>query len=700
MRIFKPIIYFMNRLKYIGKFSVIGGALVIPIIVMMFMLLSDMNQNVSSLEKRQAGAEYNQLLKDFLQDVQQHRAMSVGYLNGDNSYKQKMEDKQEETAKDIQKITDFHKESKEKIQDKDVWNTLENNWKEIESNVNNMTSSEATQVHIEYIQILLDYIAEIAESSDLLVTESTEEMYLASITVQTLPNLTESLGQVRAYGVGAITSGKISEDQKLNLIKLNALINESSTTLAHQMEVMMNDNALNKSFNIINEESEKGITEFLDVLENKVIGASKISMSSDEYYNLATETIDKVFSLYDASINQSVEDMHKEVDSVQLYRTIMISAIIIIFLLVIYSFIGFYLAIRNNILKLKNVAVSVAEGDLTKEVSLETNDEMKDIEKAFNAMVTSLRQLVNQINNNAEQVAASAEELNASSEQTTKATENVASAIQQVSSGAEIQMNGINENSTALEEISIGVQRIAENSSVVSDLTTQTAKYADEGAKSIEHNVSQMNNIYSSVTESNQIIKALYDRSQEIEKILDVIRGIADQTNLLALNASIEAARAGEHGKGFAVVAEEVRKLAEQSHTSSLQIANLIGDIQKDTEKTVEVMSNVTKDVESGLDISKNTSIKFVQILEGMKEIAPQIEEVSATAQQMSAGTQQVVAGVEEVANISKENTVVAEGVAASTQEQLASMEEISSSANALTKMAEELQEMVGKFNI
>ncbi|WP_419095855.1 methyl-accepting chemotaxis protein [Halalkalibacter suaedae] len=261
-------------------------------------------------------------------------------------------------------------------------------------------------------------------------------------------------------------------------------------------------------------------------------------------------------------------------------------------------------------------------------------------------------------------------------------------------------MSGISESSKALEEIAIGVQRIAENSSSVSELTVQTAELADEGAKSIELNVNQMNSIYASATESSQIIKALYDSSQEIGKILDVIKGIADQTNLLALNASIEAARAGEHGKGFAVVADEVRKLAEQSQASSLQIADLIKGIQIDTEKSVEVMKGVTTNVDSGLTISKQAADKFVQIVKGMNIITPQIEEVSVTAQQMSAGTQQVVAGVGEIATISKENAVTSDEVVASTQEQLASMEEISASANALTQMAEELQEVVKTFKV
>ena len=699
MKFFKPITYIMNRLKFVGKFSLIGGLLAIPILVLTFILVTDINENLNILEKRQTGSKYSQLLKDLIQDVQQHRALAVGLLGGDASFKEEMESKQEEILKDFKEIDQFEKNLKSK--NSEELNKIKNNWDEIKSTVENVNVSEATEIHTQLIQTLLEFSLQVSEKSGSMLTDTKEEMNLARSTIQTLPTLTERLGQIRAYGMEVIASDIPEGDSIIKLISLGALVEESLKDLNYEIEILKNDGDFGNSLNELNSDVQEDTEQFLGLVENElVLKSANTSINSEEFYNAATTVINKNFDIYEKNVNQLIERMDKDVKELENTRTVMISSIILLFLLVIYGFVGFYISIRNNIVKLKTVAVEVAEGDLTKVVSLNTKDEMDDVEKAFNSMIHSLRHLVNQINKNAEQVAASSEELTASSEQTTKATEYVANAIQQVSSGAEMQMNGINENSRALEEISIGVQRIAENSSGVADLTVQTAEYAEDGTKSIELNVSQMTNIHSSVAESNQIVKTLHDRSREIGKILDAIKGIADQTNLLALNASIEAARAGEHGKGFAVVAEEVRKLAEQSQTFSLQIADLILGIQNDTEKTVNVMTAVNENVESGLTISRQTADKFAQILQGMKEIAPQIEEISSTAEQMSAGTQQVVASVIEIANISRENSGTSEEVVASTQEQLAAMEDITSSANDLTQMAEELQELVKTFKI
>jgi len=208
-----------------------------------------------------------------------------------------------------------------------------------------------------------------------------------------------------------------------------------------------------------------------------------------------------------------------------------------------------------------------------------------------------------------------------------------------------------------------------------------------------------MQSIHVSVTESNQKIQTLHERSQQITSILDVITGIADQTNLLALNAAIEAARAGEHGKGFAVVADEVKKLAEQSQTSAKQIFELIHSIQLETEQSVTIMAKVSEDVQNGLQVSDEAISKFQVILTSMNDIMPKMNEVSSASDQMSASVQEVAAITEDLAFSAQGNATASEDVAASTEEQLASMEEINASAQALAHMADELKQLISQFN-
>ena len=122
-----------------------------------------------------------------------------------------------------------------------------------------------------------------------------------------------------------------------------------------------------------------------------------------------------------------------------------------------------------------------------------------------------------------------------------------------------------------------------------------------------------MQSIHHSVSQSDNVIKLLDKKSQQIGSILEAIQNIAEQTNLLALNAAIEAARAGEQGRGFAIVADEVRKLAEQSSESSMEIGSLIKEIQADVHETVKAMNEVGVEVQSGIKVANDTKQSFMR---------------------------------------------------------------------------------------
>ncbi|MCT1902131.1 methyl-accepting chemotaxis protein [Oceanobacillus sojae] len=359
------------------------------------------------------------------------------------------------------------------------------------------------------------------------------------------------------------------------------------------------------------------------------------------------------------------------------------------------------LLIRSVIRPIKEIrekAEIISTGDLTQSVEVKTNDEIGQLGNAFNNMGESLRELVRDVELNAQQVAASAEELNANADQMTSSSEQVSLAIQEVSSSAEHQLSGTEDGVHSLEEVSTGVGRVVESSTQVTELVQKMNTQAEVGGQAVSNTLNQMTSIQSSVENTNENISSLLERSKQVSTILNAITDISEQTNLLALNAAIEAARAGEHGKGFAVVADEVRKLAEQSKLSATQIREIITGIQTDVENAVEKMSQVTSDVNSGLDVSYDAIDKFGEIMRSSESIKPQMEEVTSISEQMAAAVGQLTETVGDLASIARNNAASSQEVAASSEEQLASMEEISASAKSLSSMAEDLSEKISKY--
>ncbi len=381
----------------------------------------------------------------------------------------------------------------------------------------------------------------------------------------------------------------------------------------------------------------------------------------------------------------------------------MISLVTIIIVLILAGLIIWWFArrIARPIQILEEEANRIASGDISDvQLNIDSNDEIGRLGKSFEQMEKNLRHLIHKILSATEQLAASSEELTASSQQSAEAANHIATSITDVAEGASEQMVAVNETSAIVNQMGTSIQQIADNASQAAAQSGQVADKAKDGDQTVKQAVVQMNQIEKTVNTSAQVVAKLGERSKEIGQIVDTISGIAGQTNLLALNAAIEAARAGEQGRGFAVVAEEVRKLAEQSQEAAKKIAELIGEIQGETDKAVVAMNDGTREVKIGAESVDAAGLAFQEIVTMVTAVSGQVKEISVAMQQISAGSERIDSSVKRIDEFSKKSAGESQNVSAAAEEQLASMEEIASSSQALAKLAQDLQSEVTKFRI
>lgn len=349
--------------------------------------------------------------------------------------------------------------------------------------------------------------------------------------------------------------------------------------------------------------------------------------------------------------------------------------------------------------QMSQAAKRISEGDLSERaVALKRKDEIGELSAAFVQMTDNMRQMIETINEHAQLVTVSAEQLKTSSGEMQHSSAEIASTVKEVATGADQQTLTMEETSRSMEEVGEGISRMAESASSIAESVEWTKQQAESGEAFVQNTVNQMQSIHSSVHHTDQVIDMLENKSRQIGSILQAIQEIASQTNLLALNAAIEAARAGEQGRGFAVVADEVRKLAEQSGSSSNQIAKLLHEIQSSIRESGDAMGKVKDEVQMGIELVKETEQNFNQILVSTSHIASQIQEMAATSEQISAGAQQITAAVQQVAYIAKETASSSQNVSDSAQGQLHTTEEVQTSAQSLSNMAEELQGLLSQF--
>ena len=330
--------------------------------------------------------------------------------------------------------------------------------------------------------------------------------------------------------------------------------------------------------------------------------------------------------------------------------------------------------------------IAQGEGDLTRRLVLNTNDEVGEMAKWFNAFVENVQRIIGSVAENARQVNEASAELNAISDQMSTGAGQTSEKANTVAASSEEMSANMNSVAAAMEEASTNVGIVATAAEEMTATIMEIAQNTEKARGITGEAVSQAGNASSQVAE-------LGTAAQEIGKVVETITEISEQVNLLALNATIEAARAGDAGKGFAVVANEIKELARQTASATGEIKSRVEGIQNSTDGTVTEIGNITRVVN--------------EVNEIVSTIAAAVEEQSVTTNEIAGNVAQAAQGIDEVnENVAQSSTVSAEisrDIAEVTQaasEISSSSAQISMSAESLNGLAQQLNDMVGRFKV
>lgn len=697
--ILKPFIAVISRLKYAQKFILLSLLFVVPLVFLLSIWLMDLQKEIEIAEKEKVGVGYIESLVPLMLNIQQHRGLANGYLNGDTASESKLVEKEAQINADIDLIGKAEAKITAELDHAESWGHIQNEWKELQAATTSLTAKDSFARHSILIRNVLDLITHAADQSGLTLDPEIDSYYLMDMMVNRLPFLIEHTGQARGQGNGILVRKKIVTDEKINLmIEKNQIENALQGIEQALVKVNGFNASLGKQLEGTGKQNVESVERFLNALDSHILNAPVMSMAPADYFAEGTKTIEDSVSLFNVVSAELSRLLDERTGTLAAYRNTMLIAIGLALLLVGLFYSAFYQNVRSTIQTLQVGVAKLAAGDLSGRLNLQTKDELRYVGDSFNLMADALNDLLRRNQEISEQVAASSQQLSAVSVESTAVMQQIALSVNSISDGAEVQQRASEENALAMNEMAVAITRIAETASEVSESASDATNGAKVGEEKLQDSLNQMNRIQKAVRNSSEIVTKLDEHSNEINSIVSVIMEISSQTHLLSLNANIEAARAGEHGRGFMVVATEVGKLAEQTTQSAKSIAALVEDVRMLVGGIVASMEETTHVTEQGLETNEEAVQAITIILNSIRVVADQIQEVSAAAQQVSAGTEQVTAAFTEMVDISKNTADETRNMAAAAEEQLASMEEVQASSEMLSASAQQLQDELGKF--
>jgi methyl-accepting chemotaxis protein len=367
-------------------------------------------------------------------------------------------------------------------------------------------------------------------------------------------------------------------------------------------------------------------------------------------------------------------------------------AIIIVFVAVSFPFVNLLeKTLTEPIDAISRIALNISKGDFSQKVHVTSNDALGELGSSFNKMMDKLRDILTETHGITKHVSESSRDIYSRNQNLKDVLSQVNLSSGELATGATQISEDVGSISSSIKDIEQKVIAYAHSTKAMNDRSEQAVQLVDKGRFAVERQGEGMKRNVDATKAVAETIEQLAKQAQGISKITRSISEIAEQTNLLSLNASIEAARAGEHGKGFAVVAQEVRKLAEESTSSTKEVFNLVHTIEQGIALAIKNMDVNQEIVSAQNDLISETEKVFQEIVGSVTFITEQISSFGRESEAMLKSAKLISAAMENISSITQQS-------AAGTQEVSASMSEQIAAVQAMVEQAEKMQQTVGQL--
>lgn len=439
-------------------------------------------------------------------------------------------------------------------------------------------------------------------------------------------------------------------------------------------------------------------TERTTLANHIVNGLSNVKDQSGSFstasYLISYDTLSNGWKLI---VQTPYASLTEELDS-----AFIIIAIFLIILILAATILGYLFAnsFSKPIIRLMQLMKTAEEGDLTVSASVKGSDEVAQLCSSFNNMMDKIKQLINQTQGVITETLTSSEILTTSTTQSVSTIQELAVAVSEIAQGTTTQALDAQKSTQDMATLAHSMENVNEK-------TTHLIANTDGAKDLIETATSTMNSLTATMNSSLEMsshictsIVELNTLNQNIEDVMKLVDSISEETNLLALNASIEAARVGEAGRGFAVVANEVRRLADESKASTVDVRTTLSTINQKMNETVSLAEKTQQTIQNQEIVVEETHSVFFNLVEILSTMTTELQDVNESIHSMQTLKDMMVGQIDSIANVTQESAASTEEVSSLAEEQHNVIGKLSTLSKELTHNMEALNQTIQAFKV
>ncbi|HDX8426958.1 methyl-accepting chemotaxis protein [Aeromonas veronii] len=639
--IFNPAIRLGNQLSFKYKFLLWSCLMLLPLAYSMTNLLGRLQDDNVQANRELAGVVNLTPVPAIEQALLTHRNLVTRHAYevdpvGDDQVKAAAQ----AVDQSLQAFADTR-------QNNPSFEVIQQGWAALQSEAGKLEVEQSNLRHDKLLTEVRHLYKHITASSSLIQDPALGTYYMVILASERLPQLRDLLAQVRDRAATIADFGLFQAEGysglrfRLDLISATLQELEADLTLLYQIEPAYRA-ALGQQTDALIQLVRQGV----ETIENKMMKDQLVQLSTKEVQALG-DKMDEAITALASQVRQRLEaDLHQRLTANQRHFWWVTAPLTVSLLLYLYLMIGAYLSLRDTVGRVRDIAARVNAQDLSQHIEIVGQDELAAISRDYNVTLETLRTLMLRVRENGVTVVESATEIEA---RTCRSQEVIAD-----------QQGETHQVATAIKELAATSQDMAGNALQAARMTQEAQNVVGQGEDVVERTIKAIDHINREVLRTADTIGLLEQQCSQIGGVISVIRGIAEQTNLLALNAAIEAARAGEQGRGFAVVADEVRSLANRTQGATVEIQQMIEQLQSGARASVTAMSAASHEAQEGVGLAQEAKQAFGAITEKVDRMVDTNAIIASAIEQQGAVVNEIERNVVRISDGSDEALQVA----------------------------------------